>query len=90
MGGLENEIRATLAKQSHNSFEKNNIEVNIKATHLSVELARWLGERGHEARGTAANNFYRKEVSGWQKTLPPDEAAQEFEKLDPKHKELYT
>ncbi len=65
-------IRATLAKKSHNAFEKNNIEVNIKATGLSIELAKWLEEKGHKARGTWANNFYRKEVSGWQMTLPPD------------------
>ncbi|UCD83339.1 MAG: epoxyqueuosine reductase [Deltaproteobacteria bacterium] len=65
-------IRATLAKKSHNAFEKNNIEVNVEATNLSIELARWLEERGHKARGTFANNFYRQEVKGWQRTLPPD------------------
>ncbi len=65
-------IRATLAKKSHNAFEKNNIEVNVEATKISVELAGRLKEMGHEARGTMANNFYRKDVDGWQRKLPPD------------------
>jgi epoxyqueuosine reductase QueG len=64
--------RATLAKESHSAFEKNNIEVNIKATTLSVELANWLTEKGYQAKGTMANNNYRKEVSGWQVKMPPD------------------
>ena len=63
---------ATLAKESHSAFEKNNIEVNIKATVLSVELANWLKEKGFQAKGTMANNNYRKEVSGWQVKMPPD------------------
>lgn len=64
--------RATLAKESHNAFEKNNIEVNMNATALSVELANWLTEKGYQAKGTMANNHYRKEVSGWQVKMPPD------------------
>jgi len=66
------EIRATLGKKSHNAFEKNNIEVNVRATLLSVELAGWLEEKGYQARGTMANNFYRKDVKGWQRSMPPD------------------
>lgn len=65
-------IRETLSKKSHNAFEKNNIDVNITATALSVELADWLKEKGFLARGTMANNHYRKDVSGWQVKLPPD------------------
>ncbi len=65
-------IRETLSKKSHNAFEKNNIDVNIKATTLSVELANWLKGKGYEAKGTMANNHYRKDVSGWQVKLPPD------------------
>ena len=64
--------RATLAKESHNAFEKNNIEVNINATVLSAQLADWLKEKGHKAEGTMANNHYRKEVKGWKVKLPPD------------------
>ena len=66
------EIRATLAKESHNAFEKNNFEVNIHASVISVELANWLEEKGYKAKGTMANNFYRKEVKGWQRKMPPD------------------
>lgn len=54
------------------NFEKNNLEVNINATVLSEELANWLKEKGYQARGTMANNHYRKEVSGWQVKMPPD------------------
>jgi epoxyqueuosine reductase QueG len=65
-------IRATLAKKSHNAFEKNNIEVNINATKISYELAKWLEEKGYQARGTFANNFFRQDVPDWRKKLLPD------------------
>ena len=66
-------IRATLAKKSHNAFEKNNIEVNIHATVISVELANWLKEKGHEAKeenkrerggGTLSHGTTRQEPRG--------------------------
>lgn len=66
------EIRKTLAKESHNAFEKNNIEVNIRATGIAFELSRWLEEKGYKAKGTLANNLYRKEIKGWKVKLPPD------------------
>ena len=66
------EIRATLAKESHTAFEKNNIEVNFKVSGIAMELADWLQEKGYKAKGAIANNKYRKEVQGWQTALPPD------------------
>jgi epoxyqueuosine reductase QueG len=68
----KDEIRKTLAKESHNAFEKDNMEVNIRASQVAIELAGWLEEKDYPARGTVANNRYRHEVPGWQMTLPPD------------------
>jgi len=65
-------IRACLGKRSQFAFEQNNIEVNIKSSRLAKELAKWLDSRGHPSKRIISNNFYRKEVEGWQLCLPPD------------------
>ncbi len=66
------EIRRTLAKESHNAFERNNIAVNVNISRVAMQFAEWLEARGHKAKATIANTFYRKEVPGWQAKLPPD------------------
>lgn len=65
-------IRACLSKKSQFAFEQNNIEVNIRSGNISKELALWLEKMGHPSKRIYANNFYRKDVEGWQAKMHPD------------------
>jgi len=65
-------IRACLGKKSQFAFEQDNIEVNLKSGRISKELALWFGSMGHPSKRIYANNFYRKDVEGWQVKMHPD------------------
>jgi len=65
-------IRAFLSKRDLMSHEKDNIDVNIKSTLMSRELALMLKEKGHSSRGVLSNLNYRTDIEGWQLTLPPE------------------
>jgi len=65
-------IRAFLAKKDRASHEQDNLSTNVRSTELSWQIAAFIKKQGFEARGTSSNLKYRKEVPGWELTLPPD------------------
>lgn len=65
-------IRAFLSKKDRAAHEADNLKTNIRATDLSWEIAEFIKKSGFEARGTSSNLKYRKEVPGWEITMPPD------------------
>jgi len=65
-------IRAFLSKKDRGAHEQDNLKTNIRATELSWEVAEFLKKAGFDARGTSSNLKYRKEVPGWEITMPPD------------------
>ena len=65
-------IRAFLSKQDRSAHEADNLKTNIRATDLAWEVAEFLKKSGFEARGISSNLKYRKEVPGWEITMPPD------------------
>jgi len=64
-------IRAFLGKEDRRPHEEDNLVTNMRATSLSWELAEMLHGEGFPARGTAANLNYRKDIEGWQLSMPP-------------------
>ena len=64
-------IRAFLAKKDRLPHEEDNITTNMRVTSLSWEVAGLLKAEGYEARGTAANLNYRKDMPDWQITMHP-------------------
>jgi len=65
-------IRNFLAKSEWYAAEKDDIKVNLKSSEIAHELAEWLEAQGFKAVGIECNNFYRREVKGWMKDMPPD------------------
>jgi epoxyqueuosine reductase len=68
-------IRPYLGKTNPNArgdHEKDNIEVNIKSSKMSIVIAKLLLEKGYEAVSVIANNKYREDVPNWNVTLPPE------------------
>ncbi|MBC8434345.1 MAG: epoxyqueuosine reductase [Desulfobacterales bacterium] len=64
-------LRTFLSKKDLASHQQDNLEVNMKAKALSWEIADMLKREGYEAKGTPANLNYRKEIPGWQLSMPP-------------------
>ena len=65
-------IRAYLGKQNYLDFETHNIDLNIKVTKVAESLQKWLEIRGYASKRIIANNNYRREIEGWQISMPPD------------------
>ncbi len=65
-------IRPFLAKEDRSAHERDDIESNIRARKLSLELAEMIKGEGYNAIGTATNFKYRTEVENWRYFLPPD------------------
>lgn len=68
-------IRPYLSKahpEARADHERDNIEVNVKATKMSMDLAEMLIEKGYKAKGLVANNKYREDIPGWRASLPPE------------------
>ncbi|MHA1379434.1 MAG: hypothetical protein ACTSRG_13750 [Candidatus Helarchaeota archaeon] len=66
-------IRNFLAKKLHQEAEDDDVKTNKKVQDVSNDLAEWLrNKKGVKARATAYNNKYRKEIKGWQSTMPPE------------------
>jgi len=68
-------IRPYLGKTHPNArsdHEKDNIEVNVKSSRMSREIAKYLKEKGYEAADVIANNKYREDIPNWNVTLPPE------------------
>lgn len=64
-------IRDYLAKKDFASHEKDRYDLNVKGAQVARELTLWLQEKGFIAEYKYPNNQYRKEISGWQLTMPP-------------------
>jgi len=68
-------IRPFLGKTHPNAradHEKDNINVNVKSSKMSIEIAKFLREKGYEAAYVIANNKYREDLPNWNVTLPPE------------------
>jgi epoxyqueuosine reductase QueG len=68
-------IRPYLSKshpEARADHERDNIEVNVKVTKMSFDLAKMLKEKGYKAKGLVANNKYREDMPGWRVSLPPE------------------
>ena len=68
-------IRPYLGKTHPNArgdHEKDNIDLNRKASDMSRIIAKFLVEKGYEAASVIANNKYREDVPNWNITLPPE------------------
>lgn len=65
-------IRSFLAKKDRTAHERDNLATNVRSTELSWQIAEFIKKHGFEARGTSSNLKYRKELPGWELTLPPD------------------
>ncbi len=64
-------IRSFLGKEDRVPHELDNLESNLRVTNLSWDLAKFLKEKGFEAKGTLANLNYRKDTPDWQLTMHP-------------------
>jgi len=64
-------IRAFLSKKDRMPHEEDNLATNMRVTSLSWEIAEVVKSEGFEARGTAANLNYRKDVPDWQIRMHP-------------------
>ncbi len=68
-------IRPYLGKthpDARGQHEKDNIEINVKSSAMSREIADFLKEKGFEAAWVIANNKYREDIPNWNVTLPPE------------------
>lgn len=65
-------IRKFLAKELHQEAEEDDAKVNAKIQKISNELVGWLNNKGFKAKAAAYNNTYRKEIKGWQQSMPPE------------------
>jgi epoxyqueuosine reductase len=65
-------IRAFLGKKSMVAYESENLAALDNVTHLSSMLADWLHERGYESKGVLADTGFRKEITDWRLSMPPD------------------
>lgn len=65
-------MRDYLSKKDRLGHEEDNMNTQRLSRDLSWEVARILEEEGHEAKGTAANLKYRKELKNWEALQPPD------------------
>ncbi len=64
-------IRDYLSKKDFDGHEKNRFDLNYRSIKISNELAQWLTEKGYESKRIISNNNYKKEIKGWQATMPP-------------------
>lgn len=64
-------IRDYLSKKNFEEHEKNRFYLNYRSVKISKELADWLKKRGYNSKAVISNNNYRKEIRGWQFTMPP-------------------
>jgi len=65
-------IRAFLSKQNQTGHEQDNIETNIRAFYLAVELCKLVQSQGFIGKAVQPNLVYRKDVQDWPTLLPPD------------------
>lgn len=65
-------MRSFLSKKDRIPHEEDNMRTQKLSRDLSWEVAGILQEEGHEAKGTAANLKYRKELKNWEAIQPPD------------------
>jgi epoxyqueuosine reductase QueG len=64
-------IRQFLNKESFANHEENRFDLNYRSVKISKELASWLKDKGYDAKHVISNNNYKKEIKGWQRTMPP-------------------
>ena len=65
-------IESWFNKQSHESHFKDNIQANVIASGISLELANYLGQKGYRSNPLTANTAYREESkNGRYDEIPP-------------------
>ncbi|MBE9545346.1 MAG: epoxyqueuosine reductase, partial [Proteobacteria bacterium] len=65
-------IESWFNKQSHESHFKDNIQANVIASGISLELANYLGQKGYRSIPLTANTAYREESkNGRYDEIPP-------------------
>lgn len=64
-------IRHFLAKKNRALHEQDNFATSRRARDISWDLADFLKRKGYAAKGTAGNFKYRKNIPGWQFSMPP-------------------
>jgi len=65
-------IRSYISKKDFLAHERDNLKTNLKVDNACKELAKWLDEKGFLSKALRSNNVYRKEIPGWQLTMPPE------------------
>lgn len=65
-------IERFLSKQDHAGHQEDNIQTNILATRIAIDLARRLKEQGYPSFGVVANTVYRKDTPGGVSDFMPD------------------
>jgi epoxyqueuosine reductase QueG len=65
-------IRAFLRKEDRVSHERDNYTVNGLASGLSLQLSRWLDQKGYPSIGQASNDVYRRDTPGGRLDMYPE------------------
>jgi len=64
-------IRDFLSKKDFINYERHAVEIDLKSTQISEELAEWLESKGFASQRVLANNNYRTEILNWPLRMPP-------------------
>jgi epoxyqueuosine reductase QueG len=65
-------ILAYLAKKDRRAHEKDNIDTNALAGGLSLQLAKWLDQKGYPSLPQAPNDVYRQDTPGGALDMLPE------------------
>lgn len=65
-------IRAFLCKEDRISHERDNYRVNGLASGLSLQLSRWLDQKGYPSIAQASNDVYRCDTPGGRLDMYPE------------------
>ena len=65
-------IRDYLSKKDFLGHQNDRLELNLRSARISKELAKWLEAKGFKSKRVYPNLVYRKEIPGWQFSMPPD------------------
>jgi epoxyqueuosine reductase QueG len=65
-------ILAFLRKEDRVSHERDNYRANGLASGLSLQLSRWLDQKGHASVAQASNDVYRRDTPGGRLDMYPE------------------
>jgi epoxyqueuosine reductase QueG len=65
-------VCAFLRKEDRVSHERDNFRTNGLASGLSLQLSRWLDQKGHPSIAQASNDVYRKDTPGGRLDMCPE------------------